>query len=176
MVYRFVIEKERSLGYGGKCVEAIPNITDEILHRIDRAAKVNNSEISVIEVGGTVGDYQNALFIEAARILKVKHPEDVLTILVSFLPVPGTLGEMKSKPTQNAVRQLNSYGLQCDMIVARSTLPLDHKRKEKIANATSVPTEQYYFRAGYRKYLRCAAQFQQRPYRRHDSQYFAFES
>lgn len=141
MVYRHVIEKERALGYGGKCVEAIPNITDEILVRIERAARVNGSEISVIEIGGTIGDYQNALFIEAARILKVRHPEDVLTILVSFLPVPGTLGEMKSKPTQNAVRQLNSYGLQCDMIVARSTLPLDKKRKEKIANATSVSVE-----------------------------------
>jgi len=141
MVYKYVIEKERSLGYGGKCVEAIPNITDEILHRIERAAKVNQSEISVIEIGGTIGDYQNALFIEAARILKIRHSEDVMTILVSYLPVPGTLGEMKSKPTQNAMRQLNSYGVHADMIVARSTHPLDQKRKEKIANATSVIAE-----------------------------------
>lgn len=141
MVYLHVIQKERALGYGGKCVEAIPHITDEILARIERAAQVNGSEISVIEIGGTIGDYQNALFIEAARILKVRHPDDVMTILVSYLPVPGTLGEMKSKPTQNAMRQLNSYGLHADMIVARSTHPLDKKRKEKIAAATSVPAE-----------------------------------
>jgi CTP synthase len=141
MVYRYVIDKERALGYGGKCVEAIPHITNEILRRIERAAEVNKSEISVIEVGGTIGDYQNALFIEAARILKVRHPDDVMNILVSFLPVPGTLGEMKSKPTQNAVRQLNSYGVHADMIVARSTHALDKKRKEKISDATSVPAE-----------------------------------
>src|SRR4051812_43090243 len=105
MVYKHVIEKERNLGYGGKCVEAIPHITGEIVKRIERAAEVNKSEISLIEIGGTVGDYQNILFIEAARVLKLKHPENVLFILVSFLPIPGTLGEMKTKPTQNAVRQ-----------------------------------------------------------------------
>lgn len=139
MVYKHVIEKERSLGYGGKCVEAIPHITDEIVRRIEQAASVNGSELSVIEIGGTIGDYQNALFIEALRILRVRHPENVMTILVSYLPVPGTLGEMKTKPTQNAVRQLNTYGVHADMIVARSTHLLDKKRKEKIANATSIP-------------------------------------
>jgi CTP synthase len=141
MVYLHVIQKERALGYGGKCVEAIPHITNEILRRIEHSAFVNKSEISVIEIGGTIGDYQNALFIEAARILKVRCPEDVMTIMVSFLPVPGTLGEMKSKPTQNAVRQLNSYGVHADMIIARSTHSLDKKRKEKIADATSVPVD-----------------------------------
>lgn len=141
MVYRHVIEKERNLGYGGKCVEAIPHVTDEIIRRIHRSAEVNKSEVSVIEIGGTIGDYQNALFMEAARILRIRHPEDVMNILVSYLPVPGTLGEMKSKPTQNAIRQLNSYGIHADMIVARSTHPLDKKRKEKIANATSVAVE-----------------------------------
>ncbi|MFA6095831.1 MAG: CTP synthase [Candidatus Paceibacterota bacterium] len=141
MVYRHVIERERSLGYHGKCVEAIPHVTDEILRRIERAASVNHADITVVEVGGTIGDYQNALFIEAARILKVRHSEDVMTVLVSYLPVPGTIGEMKTKPTQNAVRQLNSYGLHTDMIVARSVHPLDKKRKEKIAAATSVSAE-----------------------------------
>jgi len=139
MVYKAVIERERNLGYGGKCVEAIPHITDEILMRINRSAKENKSDISVIEIGGTIGDYQNALFIETARILKIKHPEDVMTVLVSYLPIPGTIGEMKSKPTQNAIRQLNSYGVHADMIIARSPLSIDDKRKEKIANATSVP-------------------------------------
>jgi CTP synthase len=139
MVYQTVIERERSLGYRGKCVEAIPHIRDEITHRIKEAGKKSKSDISIIEIGGTVGDYQNIMFIEAARILKLENPEDVAIIMVSFLPVPSTLGEMKSKPTQNAVRQLNSYGINPDFIVARSHVALDDKRKEKIAISCNVP-------------------------------------
>lgn len=138
MVYKHVIEKERNLGYGGKCVEAIPHITGEITRRILKAAEVNGSEISLIEIGGTVGDYQNIMFIEAARVLKIKHPHDVIFIMVSYLPMPSTLGEMKTRPTQNAVRQLNSYGVQPDFIVARSKVPLDHRRKEKLSVSCNV--------------------------------------
>lgn len=138
MVYQSVIARERSLGYGGKCVEAIPHVRDEILRRIEAAAAHNGSTISVIEIGGTVGDFQNALFIEAARVLKMRHPSDVLFVMVSYLPVPGTLGEMKTKPTQNAVRQLNSYGVQPDFLIARGNHPLDAKRKEKISVACSM--------------------------------------
>jgi len=133
MVYRAVIERERALGYHGKFVEAIPHVRDEIMSRMEAAAEYNGSRISVIEIGGTVGDFQNALFIEAARVLKMQHPDDVLFVMVSYLPVPGTIGEMKTKPTQTAVRALNSYGVQPDFIVARSTHPLDDKRKEKLA-------------------------------------------
>lgn len=79
------------------------------------------------------------MFIEAVRVLKLENPEDVAIIMVSYLPVPSTLGEMKSKPTQNAVRQLNSYGLNPDFIVARSHVALDDKRKEKIAISCNVP-------------------------------------
>ncbi|MEK9201770.1 MAG: CTP synthase, partial [Patescibacteria group bacterium] len=138
MVYQYVIEKERNLGYKGKCVEAIPHITEEITRRIHKAADINGSEISLIELGGTVGDYQNMLFIEAARVLKLKHRNDVLFILVSFLPIPNKVGEMKTRPTQTAVRMLNSYGVQPDMIIARSEVPLDEKRKEKISISCNV--------------------------------------
>ena len=133
MVYQSVIARERALEYGGKCVEAIPHVRDEILHRIESASEYNGSQVSVIEIGGTIGDFQNALFIEAARVLKMKHPEDVLFVMVSYLPTPGTLGEMKTKPTQMAVRDLNSYGVQPDFIIARSKEPVDEKRKEKLA-------------------------------------------
>ena len=133
MGYQAVIERERALGYGGKCVEAIPHVRDEILHRIEAAAAYNGSRISVIEIGGTIGDFQNALFIEAARVLKMKYPDDVLFVMVSYLPTPGTLGEMKTKPTQMAVRDLNSYGVQPDFLIARSKEPIDEKRKEKLA-------------------------------------------
>ncbi|MES2668288.1 MAG: CTP synthase [Patescibacteria group bacterium] len=133
MVYQSVINRERALEYGGKCIEAIPHVRDEILMRIEAAAAHNGSRISVIEIGGTVGDFQNALFIEAARVMKLKHPDDVTFVMVSYLPVPGTLGEMKTKPTQTAVRDLNSYGVQPDFIIARSKESMDEKRKEKLA-------------------------------------------
>ncbi|MDB5264868.1 MAG: pyrG [Parcubacteria group bacterium] len=133
MVYQSVINRERALGYNGKFVEAIPHVRDEIIQRLEAAAAHNGSRISVIEIGGTVGDFQNALFIEAARVLRLKHPEDVAYVLVSYLPVPSTIGEMKTRPTQHAVRELNSYGVQPDFIVARSNSALDEKRKEKLA-------------------------------------------
>jgi len=141
MVYKHVIEKERALKFGGHCVEAIPHIRDEIIHRFEHSAKVNKSDITVVEIGGTVGDYQNIMFIEAARVMKVYHPQDVAFVMVSYMPVPGKLGEMKSKPTQNAIRQLNSYGVNTDIIIARGEVPVDIRRKEKIAVSCSVPTE-----------------------------------
>jgi len=139
MIYRDVIERERNLGYGGKCVEAIPHIRDEIMNRFKMSAHESDADISIVEIGGTIGDYQNIMFLEAARVMKVTHPEDVIFIMVSYLPVPGTLGEMKSRPTQNAVRQLNSYGIHADFIIARSHVALDEKRKEKLAVTCNIP-------------------------------------
>lgn len=141
MVYKDVIERERNLRYRGKCVEAIPHIRDEIIARLERAASENGSQISVIEIGGTIGDYQNIMFMEAARVMYVKDPDDVLFVMVSYLPIPGKIGEMKTRPTQNAVRQLNSYGIQPDMIIARSEQALDKKRKDKIAIMCNLPAE-----------------------------------
>ena len=139
MIYRDVIERERNLGYGGHCVEAIPHIRDEIMNRFKMSAEESGADVSIIEIGGTIGDYQNIMFLEAARVMKVTHPEDVIFMMVSYLPVPGTLGEMKTRPTQNAVRQLNSYGIHADFIVARSHMALDEKRKEKLAITCNIP-------------------------------------
>ncbi len=141
MVYQSVINRERSLGYNGRFVEAIPHVRDEIINRIEAAAQYNGSRVSVVEIGGTIGDFQNALFIEAARVLKMQHPDDVIFVMVSYLPTPGTLGEMKTKPTQTAVRQLNSYGVQPDFLVARSKEAIDDKRKEKLSIACNVRKE-----------------------------------
>ncbi|MFA6797349.1 MAG: CTP synthase [Candidatus Paceibacterota bacterium] len=141
MVYKHVIEAERALKYCGKCVEAIPHIRDEIINRFEKSAKVNKSDITVVEIGGTIGDYQNIMFIEAARVMKVKYPDDIAFVMVSYMPVPHALGEMKSKPTQNALRQLNSYGVNADIIIARSEVPMDQRRKEKIAISCSLPVE-----------------------------------
>src|SRR5581483_11562018 len=141
MIYKHVIEKERNLGYRGKCVEAIPHITEEIIRRLKKSAETHGSDVSLVAIGGTIGDYQNILFMEAARVLKIKNPDDVIFIMVSYLPVPGSLGEMKTRPTKNAVHQLNSYGIQPDIIIARSHIPLDQKRKEKLSIWCSVPIE-----------------------------------
>jgi len=141
MVYQSVITRERNLGYGGKCVEAVPHVRDEIVDRLERAAEVSGSDVSVVEIGGTIGDFQNALFIDAARVMHLFNPGDVIFVMVSYLPVPGTVGEMKTKPTQNAVRDLNSYGVQPDIIIARSTHALDQKRKEKLSISCNVLPE-----------------------------------
>ena len=138
MVYASVIARERNLGYGGKCVETIPHVRDEVIERLQRAAKVSGSDVSVVEIGGTVGDFQNALYVDAARVMHLMNPDSVLFVMVSYLPVPGTLGEMKTKPTQTAVRMLNSYGVQPDIVIARSKRPLDRKRKEKLAISCNV--------------------------------------
>ena len=140
MVYKYVIDKERALGFGGKCIDA-DNIRDEIVTRYENSGKTNKSDVTVVEIGGTVGDYQNIMFIEAARVMKLRHPKDVVFIMVSYMPIPNKIGEMKSKPTQNAIRQLNSYGVHADFIIARSELPVDKKRKEKIAFSCNVPVE-----------------------------------
>jgi CTP synthase len=138
MVYQSVINKERNLEFGGKCVEAVPHVPQDIIDRIHKATAKANADVTLIEIGGTVGEYQNILFIEAARMMKLKHPEDVIFVLVSYLPIPSKVGEMKTKPTQYAVRTLNSYGVQPDFVVGRSETFLDQKRKEKIAISCNV--------------------------------------
>ncbi|MCK9352156.1 MAG: CTP synthase [Candidatus Paceibacterota bacterium] len=132
-VYLAVIEKERNLKYKGKCVQVVPHIPLEVISRIQKASEKADADITVIEIGGTVGEYENVLFIEAVRMMELQNPEDVSTVMVSYLPVPSMLGEMKTKPTQHAVRALNSNGIQPNVIIARSSKPLDFVRKEKIA-------------------------------------------
>ncbi len=133
MVYQSVINKERNLMYGGKCVEVVPHIPLEVIRRIEEARDKAKANVVVIEIGGTVGEYQNMLFLEAARMMKISHPKDVFFVMVSYLPIPSKVGEMKTKPTQYAVRTLNASGIQPDVIIARSKLPLDNRRKEKIS-------------------------------------------
>jgi len=132
-VYQSVIERERNLEYGGKCVEAVPHIPLEVIDRINRAVEKSGAEIAIIEIGGTVGEFQNVLYLEAARMLRFKNPEDTAFVMVSYLPVPSKIGEMKTKPTQMAVRALNEVGIQPDFLLCRSTHPVDAPRREKLA-------------------------------------------
>jgi len=140
-VYQAVINRERNLEYQGKCVEVVPDIPKEVILRITKAAKKAKADFTLIEIGGTVGEYQNLLFLEAARMMKLSRPKDVLFILVSYLPVPKMIGEMKTKPTQYAVRTLNMAGIQPDIIIARSQNPVDEPRKRKISIFCNVATE-----------------------------------
>ncbi len=140
-VYLSVIEKERSMYYKGKCVEVVPHVPFEIIERINTAAKNAKADFTIVEIGGTVGEYQSMLFLEAVRMLKTKNPKDVITMMVSYLPIPSKVGEMKTKPTQYAVRTLNSAGIFPNFLLCRAERSLDEVRKEKLALACNIPTE-----------------------------------
>jgi CTP synthase len=141
MVYKSIIDRERSMGYGGRCVDVVPDVPKEIIRRIKKAQKNAASEITLVEIGGTLGEYQGLLFLEAGRMMRLENRSDVIFVLVSYLPVPSTVGEMKTKPTQYAVRSLNAAGIQPDIIIARSAVALDKKRKEKLADHCNLREE-----------------------------------
>lgn len=138
-VYLSVLKKERNFEYGGKCVEAIPHLTDEIISKIKNLGK--RADFVLIEIGGTVGEYQNFLFLEAGRQMKLENPRQVIFILVSYLPIPEMLGEMKTKPTQTATRLLNEVGIQPDFILARAKTFVDEPRKKKLSIFCNVKIE-----------------------------------
>jgi CTP synthase len=132
----------------------VPHVPLEVIEKINQAQRKTKAEVVLIEIGGTVGEYQNLLFLEAVRILKLQKPKDVLLILVSYLPYQGEGMELKTKPTQYAIRTLNSAGLHPDFILARAIYPLDEKRKEKISfncgvvkeNIISAPDEKILYK------------------------------
>jgi len=131
-IYQAVITRERNNGYGGEDVEAIPHVTDEIISRIKEAATKDQAEICIIELGGTAGEYQNVLYYEASRIMKLTG-DTVLHVHVSYLPTPQHVGEPKTKPAQLSVKELNSMSIQPDFLVARCETPLDTRRKARLA-------------------------------------------
>jgi len=132
-VYQSVIQKERNLEFKGRCVEVVPDIPNEVISRIEKVAKKDKADFVMIEIGGTVGEYQNLLFLEAARMMKIKHPGKILFALVTYLPTIKLIGEMKTKPTQTSSRLLNEAGIQADFILGRASVPLDEPRKRKIS-------------------------------------------
>ncbi|MFA5777891.1 MAG: CTP synthase [Candidatus Paceibacterota bacterium] len=140
-VYKTVIEKERNLEYKGKCVEVVPHIPLEVIERIKKAGQAAKADVVIIEIGGTIGEYQNILFLEAARMMKIENPKNVIFVMVSYLPTPSKVGEMKTKPTQHAVRTLNASGIQPDILIARGENNLDEKRKEKLSLFCNMPAD-----------------------------------
>lgn len=140
-IYAEVTRRERNLEYGGEDVEVYPDIPKEIIRRIEVCQRKNNSEITIVEYGGTVGEYQLLPFLEAVRMMKAKNPSDVLLVLISYLPMPPLLGEQKSKPTQHAVTDLHSVGLNPDFVICRSERPATADIKRTISNVCSLPIE-----------------------------------
>src|SRR3989338_6660308 len=140
-IYAEVIRRERNLEYEGEDVEVYPDIPKEIIRRIEVCQKKNNSEITIVEYGGTVGEYQLLPFLEAARMMKAKNPSNVFLVLVSYLPTPTLLGEQKSKPTQHAITDLHSVGLNPDFVICRADRPATLDIKKTISNVFSLPIE-----------------------------------
>ncbi|MFH1632197.1 MAG: CTP synthase [bacterium] len=140
-IYQEVIRRERNLEYGGEDVEVVPDVPKEIIRRIEACQKNTGADVMVIEFGGTIGEYQLLLFLEAARMMKVASPEDVSIVMVSYLPTPSLLGEQKSKPTQYAIRTLNSAGLAPDFIFCRASKHVTPDIKRTISNVCSLPEE-----------------------------------
>ena len=140
-IYAEVIKRERNLEYEGEDVEVYPDIPKEIIRRIEACQKKNNAEIVIIEYGGAVGEYQLLPFLEAVRMMKSKKPLDVFIVLISYLPTPSLLGEQKSKPTQHAVTDLYSVGLNPDFVICRADHPATPDIKRTISNVCSLPVE-----------------------------------
>jgi CTP synthase len=139
-IYSTVIERERRGEYLGQTVQPIPHITDEITRRLREAAE--GYDVALIEVGGTVGDYENEIFLFAIKALARDLGEDrFVHVLITYLPVPPHVGEMKTKPTQQAIRMLSEHGIFPDFIVCRSEQGIDEVRKRKIQVGANVPID-----------------------------------
>jgi len=136
-----VIKDERSLAYDGKWVSLDYHVPREIIGWIEDVGKKSKADIVIIEIGGTVGEIGNGLFLEANKQMKVKYGKDVLHVHVSYLPIPKTLGEMKTKTVQISVQLLNSHGILPDFIIARAEKELDEPRRDKLSRYCVVKKE-----------------------------------
>lgn len=139
-VYLSVIKRERNLDYEGACVQVVPHIPEEVKRRIRKSSDIHNADFTLIEVGGTTGDYENVLFLEALREMKLEG-EKVQFVHVVYLPVPNNIGEMKTKPAQHSVRELNSIGIQPNFVICRSKHAVDEVRRSKLANYCNLSPE-----------------------------------
>lgn len=145
-IYKQVIDNERAYKYRGEDVEAVPNVVDEIIRRIKSAGDEENADIVLVELGGTAGEYQNVLYYEAARQMKLSdlredNGHSVVHVHVSYLPIPKHLGEPKTKPTQLSIRTLMSMGIQPDFLVARCEQEIDERRKYLLGITCNIRAE-----------------------------------
>ncbi|WP_064091958.1 CTP synthase [Rossellomorea aquimaris] len=133
-IYSTVLKKERRGDYLGGTVQVIPHITNEIKERVYRAGRETNSDVVITEIGGTVGDIESLPFLEAIRQIKSDvGRENVMYIHCTLVPYIKAAGEMKTKPTQHSVKELRSLGIQPNVIVVRTEMPMTQDMKDKIA-------------------------------------------
>jgi len=139
-IYDTIITRERRGDYLGNTVQVIPHVTDQIKAAIALCAEQEKGiDVTLVEIGGTVGDIESQPFMEAIRQFRLEHPEDCLNIHLSYVPYLKAAGEVKTKPTQHSVQVLRSIGILPDLILCRSESPLDTSVREKISLFCSVP-------------------------------------
>lgn len=139
-VYKEVIDRERAGEYLGKTVQFIPHIPQEIIRRIKIASE--GYEMTVVEIGGTIGDYENIPYLFAVKSLsRIEGKDNLAVVLITYLPIPSHLSEMKTKPTQQAIKQLSEHTIFPDIIICRAKEPLDDVRKSKIETYANIETD-----------------------------------
>lgn len=136
-IYRELIEKERRGDFLGETVSFIPHVPDEVRRRVELAGK--GYDVCLVEIGGVIGDYENIPFLFASKSMEIElGSENVCHVMVTYMPVPGHIEEMKTKPTQLAIKMLRENGIQPDFILCRGKLPLDEVRRTKIERYSNV--------------------------------------
>ena len=141
-VYQTVIQRERAGGYLGKTVQVVPHITNEIKDSVRAAGKSGNVDVIITEIGGTTGDIESLPFLEACRQMRLEHgAENCLFIHLTLVPYIKVAKELKTKPTQHSVKGLREIGIQPDILLCRTEVPLGHDIKEKIALFCNVGEE-----------------------------------
>ena len=140
-LYQTIIQKERNFEFKGEDVEVALHVPEEIINRLEQAARARKADFVICEIGGSVGEDLYILFIEANRIMKYRDCRDTAHVHVVYLPTPPSIGEMKSKPVQNSVKQLVASGIQPDFLIARAEDKIDDRRKQTLAWTTNIPID-----------------------------------
>ncbi len=143
-IYRRVLDKERHGGYLGRDVQMIPHVTGEVKFLLRNLAAKQNADVVFVEVGGTVGDFENGFYIEALRELAFEEPGSVCFVALTYIIEPETLGEQKSKAAQLGVKRLMAQGVQPHIIACRASNEVSEKVREKVAMFTNVPTRRVF--------------------------------
>jgi CTP synthase len=139
-VYKSVIDRERAGKYLGQTVQFIPHIPQEIIRRLKESSE--GTDVCVVEIGGTIGDYENMPYLFAVRsLIRVEGRENVAIVMLSYLPIPSHIDEMKTKPTQQAIRQLSEHGIFPDIILCRAKTSLDPVRRGKIETYANIEAD-----------------------------------
>ncbi len=139
-IYKTIIDNERKGKYLGETVQFIPHVPNEVKRRIKEAGK--DYDIVIVEIGGTIGDYENIPYLFSMKSLEREiGKENIVYILITYLPIPVHIGEMKTKPTQQAIKLLSENGIFPDFIICRAKVALDKIRKKKIETYGNIPSD-----------------------------------